>query len=104
MAHANMPCFKSIRTTDILAKGATARSEADVGRALEESLAVLDPKTVRERYVTNMRAYMDELITDKRGILGIRKGNVQWTKVEDGKDNKVMTTKINKETTAFDKW
>ena len=26
----NMPCFKSIRTEEQLAKGATARSEADV--------------------------------------------------------------------------
>ena len=101
---ANMPCFKSIRTTEILAKGATARSEADVGRALEESLAVLSPKALRERYVTNMRAYMDELITDKRGILGIREGNVQWTKVEKGQENEVMTTTIKKETTRFDKW
>ena len=42
---ANMPCFKSIRTDEQLAKGPTARSEADVGRALEESLGVLDPRS-----------------------------------------------------------
>ena len=102
---ANMPCFKSIRTTEILAKGAIPRSEADVGRALEESLAVLDPKKKsRERYVTNMRAYMDELITNKRGILGIREGNVQWTKIEKEQENEVMITTIKKETTRFDKW
>ena len=29
---ASMPCFKSIRTTEQLVKGATLRSEADVGR------------------------------------------------------------------------
>ena len=75
-----MPCFESIRTTELLAKGATA----DVGRALEESLGVLDPKEVRERYVTNMRAQAGELLTDKRCILGTRKSNVQWTKVEEG--------------------
>ena len=100
----NMPCFKSIRTEEQLAKGATPRSEADVGRALEESLGVLDPETMRERYVANMRAYADELIANKRCLLGIREGNVKWTKVEEGKDDEVMATTIKKETTRFDKW
>ena len=72
-----MPCFKSIRTEDQLAKGATARSEADVGRALEESLGVLNAKKMRERYVGNMRAYFTELIANKRCLLGIREGNVK---------------------------
>ena len=44
--------------------------------ALEESLGVLDPKTVRERYVTNIRAYAGELLTDKCCILGTREGEV----------------------------
>ena len=101
---ANMPCFKSIRTEEQLAKGATARSEADVGRALEESLGVLNPKKLRERYVVNMRAYTDELIANKRCLLGIREGNVKWTKVEEEQENEVMTTTIKKETTRFDKW
>ena len=100
----NTPCFKSIRTTEILAKGATPRSEADVERALEESLAVLDPKKFCERYVTNMRAYNDELITNKRGLLGICEGNVQWTKVVEGEENEVMTTTIKKKTTQYDTW
>ena len=52
---ANLPCFKSTRTSEPLAKGATA----DVGRALEESLGVIDLKTMRARYVANMRAYME---------------------------------------------
>ena len=77
-----------------MAKGATA----DVGRALEESLGVIDLKTMRARYVANMRAYMDELITDKRCILGTREGNVQWTKLEAGKDGEMMTTRVHKET------
>ena len=51
-----------------------------------------------------MRAYMDELMTDERCILGTRKGNVQWTKLEEGKDAEVMTTKVHKETTKYDKW
>ena len=97
---ANISCFESIRTTELLAKGATA----DVGRALEESLAVLDLKTVRERYVTNMRAYMDELMTDERCILRTRKGHVQRTKLEEGKEAEMMTTKVHKETTKSDKW
>ena len=101
---ANMPCFKSIRTSEMLAKGATPRSEADVGRAIEESLGVLNQTQLRRRYVANMRAYADELMTNERCLLGIREGNVQWTKVVKGQENEVMTTKINKETTAFDKW
>ena len=97
---ANLPCFKSIRTTEPLAKGGTA----DVGRALEESLGVIDLKTMRARYVANMRAYMDELITDERCILGTRKGNVQWTKLEERKDAETMTTKVQKATTNYDNW
>ena len=96
---ANLPCFKSIRTTEPLAKGATA----DVARALEESLGVLNAKSLRERYVTNMRVYMDELMTDERRILGTRKGDVQWTKREEGKDAEVMTTRVHKEATKYDK-
>ena len=99
-----MPCFKSIRTEEQLAKGATPRSEADVGRALEESLGILDPALCRKRFVTNMRAYADELIANRRCLLGIREGNVKWTKVEEEKDDEEMVTKINKETTKFDKW
>ena len=51
-----------------------------------------------------MRAYTDELIANERGLLGIREGNVQWTKVEENEENEVMTSKINKATTAYDKW
>ena len=92
---ANLPCFKSMP----LAKGATA----DVARALEGSLGVLNAKSLRERYVTNMRVYMDELMTDERRILGTRKGDVQWTKREEGKDAEVMTTRVHKEATKYDK-
>ena len=83
-----------------MAKGATA----NVARALEESLCVLHPKTLRARYVTNMRAYMNELMTDERCILGTRKDHVQRTKLEEGKEAEMMTTKVYKETTKFDKW
>ena len=100
----NMPCFKSIRTEEQLAKGATPRSEADVGRALEESLGILDLALCRKRFVANMRAYADELIANRRCLLGIREGNVKWTKVEEGKEDEEITTTINKETTKFDKW
>ena len=72
---------------------------ADVARALEGSLGYLNPKTLRERYVTNMRAHAEELMTDKRCILGTRMGNMQWTKLEEGKDAEVMLTKVHKETT-----
>ena len=99
-----MPCFKSIRTEEQLTKGATPRSEADVGRALEESLGILDLELLRKRFVTNMRAYADELIANRRCLLGIREGTVKWTKVEEEKDDEEMVTKINKETTKFDKW
>ena len=101
---ANMPCFKSIRTEEQLVKGATARSEADVGRALEERLGVLNAKKMRERYVVIMRAYTGALIANKRCLLGIREGNVKWTKVEEEQENEAMTTAIKKETTRFDKW
>ena len=101
---ANMPCFKSIRTDEQLAKGATARSEADVGRALEESLGVLNQKKLRERYISNMSAYTGELIANERGLLGIREGNVQWAKGEENEENEVMTSKTNKATTAYGKW
>jgi hypothetical protein len=101
----NMPCFKSIRTEEQLAKPNTARSEADVGRALEESLGVLDTKKVRERYLANMRAYADELIANERCLIVIREGqNFKWTKVEEGKEDEEMLATINKETTAFDEW
>ena len=43
-------------------------------------------------------------MTDQRGILGIRKGNIEWTNLQEGKDAEVMTTKVHKETTKFDKW
>ena len=92
-------CFDGIRTTVPMASGAT-----DVARALEESLGILDNGSLRERYVTNMRAHMDKLMTDQRGILGIRKGNMQWNKLEKGKDAELMTTKVHKDTTKFDKW
>ena len=49
-------CFDGIRTTVPLASGAT-----DVARALEESLGILGTATLRERYVTNMRAHMEKL-------------------------------------------
>ena len=65
---------------------------------------VLDPGTMRQRYVANMRAYTDELIANKRCLLGIREGNVKWTKVEEEQDDEVMATAIKKETTRFDKW
>ena len=96
----NLPCFKSTRTSEPLAKGATA----DAGRALEESVGVIDSKMMRARYVTNMRAHTDELMTDERCILGTRKGNVQWTKLEEGKDAEMMTTKVHKATKNYDKW
>ena len=100
----NMPCFKSIRTEEQLAKGATPRSEADVGRALEESLGILDLALCRKRFVVNMRAYADELITNQRLLLGIREGELKWTKVEEGKEDEEITATINKATTKFDKW
>ena len=100
----NMPCFKSIRTEEQLTKGATPRSEADVGRALEESLGILDLELCRKRFVTNMRAYADELIANRRCLLGIREGDVTWTKVEEGKEDEEITATINKATTKFDKW
>ena len=97
---ANMgACFDGIRTTIPLASGA-----ADVARALEESLGILGTVTLRERYATNVRAHMDKLMTDQRCILGIRKGNIEWTKLQEGKDAEVITTKVHKETTKFDKW
>ena len=75
-----------------------------MSRALEESLGIVDNGILRGRYVTNMRAHMNELMTDKRSILGIRKGNMQWSKLEEGKDAEVMmTTKVHRETTKFDK-
>ena len=83
-----------------MAKGATT----DVARALEENLGVLNAMSLRERYVTNMRTYTDELMTDERCILGTRKGDVQWTKLEEGKDAEVMTTRVHKDTTKYDKW
>ena len=97
---ANLPCFESIRTAGPLAKGATA----DVGRALEGSLGILDKKQLRERYILNVRAYFENVMNDHRGILGIRKGNIEWTKLEEGKDAEVMTTRVHKETTKYDKW
>jgi len=100
----NMPCFKSIRTEEQLTKGATPRSEADVGRALEESLGILDLELCRKRFVVNMRAYADELMTNQRLLLGIREGELKWTKVEEGKENEEITATINKATTKFDKW
>ena len=99
-----MPCFQSIRTEEQLTKGATPRSEADVGRALEESLGILDLELCRKRFVTNMRAYADELIANRRCLLGIREGELKWTKVEEGKEDEEITTTINKATTKFDKW
>ena len=102
-----MPCFQSIRTEEQLTKGATPRSEADVGRALEESLGILDLELCRKRFVTNMRAYADELIANRRCLLGIREGTVKWTKVhkaEEEKEDEEITTKIDRETTKFDKW
>ena len=100
----NMPCFQSTRTEEQLTKGATPRSEADVGRAIEESLGILDTDLSRKRFVTNMRAYADELITNRRCLLGIREGDVTWTKVEEGKKDEEITTTIDKATTNFDKW
>ena len=44
------------------------------------------------------------MIANKRCLLGIREGNVKWTKVEEGKDDELMATTIKKETTRFDKW
>ena len=105
---ANMPCYKSIRTAEQLAEGtkprAAPRVAHDAGRAIEESLAVLDAETLRERYVSNMRAYSDELMANKRCLLGFREGTVKWTKVEEGKENVLMSTTIKKATTDFDKW
>ena len=73
-------------------------------RALEESLGILDLALCRKRFVVNMRAYADELITNQRLLLGIREGELKWTKVEEGKENEEITATINKATTKFDKW
>jgi hypothetical protein len=86
------------------APGSKARTEVDAGRALEESLGVLKPQKLRERYAANMRAYAGKLIANERCLLGIREGNFKWTKVEEGKEDELMASKINKATTAFDKW
>ena len=63
-----------------------------------------EEKKLRERYILNMRAYIDNVMGDKRDILGIRKGNIEWTKLQEGKDAELMTTKVHKETTKFNKW
>jgi len=47
-------------------------------------------------------AEVDDLIV--RGILGIRNGNIEWTKLKEGKDAEVMTTKVHEATTKYDKW
>jgi hypothetical protein len=92
-------CFDGIRAT-----GTTTAGAADVSHALEESAGILDNKTLRERYIVNMRAYSDKLMADQRGILGIRKGNIEWTKLQEGKDAEAMSTKVHKATTKYDKW
>ena len=43
---------------------------------LKATGGVLNQKKLRERYVTNMRAYTTELIANERCLLGIRQGNV----------------------------
>ena len=91
--------FDGIRTTGNIAAGA-----ADVGRALEESLGILDKKQLHERYILHVRAYFGKVMNDHRGILGIRKGNIEWTKLEEGKDAEAITTKVHKATTKYDKW
>ena len=45
-------CFDGIRTTETTTSGAT-----DVSRTLEESVGILDKKTLCERYVTNTCAH-----------------------------------------------
>ena len=91
--------FDGIRTTGNIAAGA-----ADVGRALEESLGILDKKQLHERYILHVRAYFGKVMNDHRGILGIRKGNIEWTKLEEGKDAEAMTNKVHKATTKYGKW
>jgi hypothetical protein len=51
-----------------------------------------------------MRAHAEELPTDKTCILGTRMGNMQWTKLEEGKDAEAMLTKVHEETTKYVKW
>ena len=51
-----------------------------------------------------MRAYFDNAMVDKHGILGIRKGHIEWTKLQEGKDAAAMSTKVHKATTKYDKW
>ena len=63
-------CFGGIRTT-----GKTTAGAADFGRALGESLDILDKKQLRERYILNMRAHFGKVMDDKRGILGVK---VAW--------------------------
>ena len=70
----------------------------------EESLGILDKKQLRERYILNMRTYFGNVMVDQRGILGIRKGNIEWTKLQEGKDAEVITTKVHRATTKYDKW
>ena len=35
---------------------------------------------------------------------GIRKGNIEWTKLQEGKDAEKVTTKVNGATKNYDKW
>ena len=79
-----------------------ARAAADVGRALEGSLGILDKKQLRERYILNMRAYFENVMVDKHDILGIRRGHIEWTKLQEGKDAEAMSTKVHKATTKYD--
>ena len=59
---ANMgACVDGTRTTGTATAGA-----ASVPRALKESLGIVHNDILRERYVTNMRAYSDKLMTDQR--------------------------------------
>ena len=42
-------------------------------------------------------------MVDNRDILGIRRGEIEWTKPQEGKDAEAMSTKFHKATTKYHK-
>ena len=42
-------------------------------------------------------------MVDNRDILGIRRGHIGWTKLQEGKDVEAMSTKVHKATTKYHK-
>ena len=93
----------------VVVDSGTVDGQVDPAHVLEQRNGILDPIKIKSNYQQMSRKFADKC--EKDGIIGIRKGRLNWDKItKKSKDPKVpheiekQQTGVFKEVTEYDKW